>query len=184
MTLDKRVERNILSVMSLQDFLRDVIRNPVQYLNNDKLCLALKSQGTLSKFSDESRGIYASSLNTIKRIAEYTLDGGFDTLNRLRLGAQDAIADEKSKGKRSNKTNVTGLRMRVNELEQKNQQLQQDLLLLTLLLEKALMQGKSYAQKSADESIRVLCIREQHDLLDMLSLQQHPIATNVTKIHD
>jgi len=182
MTLDKRVERNTQSVIALQELLRDVISNPTSYTNHSSLRDSLTSQGSLAKFNDESKCIFASSINTIKRIAEASLNGGFDSLNRLRIGAQESLAKEESKKTRSNKVDKIGLVKRVNELEDENQSLRQDLLLLTLAFDKSLAQSKIYAQKTDISAVAALCKREQRELLDMLSLRQHPITTNVTKI--
>ena len=57
MIVDKRVERNTQSVFALRELLRDTLQTPATYLENNELQNALKSQGALSKYSDESRGI-------------------------------------------------------------------------------------------------------------------------------
>ena len=184
MIVDKRVGRNTQSVFALRDLLRDAMQNPAAYLENNDLQTALKSQGALSKYGDESKGVCPSSLNTVKRIAEIALEGGFDALDRLRAGAFDAIASEKAKGLRSNKVGKIGLAKRVKELELENQALREDLLLLTLAFEKSLAQGKNYAQTADGDAVMALCKREQRELLDSLSLRKHPVATNVTKLHE
>jgi hypothetical protein len=184
MILDKRVERNTQSVLALRELLRDAMQNPAAYLEDQDFQNALKSQGALSKYGDESKGIYPTSLNTVKRIAEFALEGGFDALDRLRAGALDAIASEKAKGLRSNKVGKIGLAKRVKELELENQSLREDLLLLTLAFEKSLGQGKNYAQKADGDAVMALCRREQRELLDSLSLRKHPVTTNVTKLHE
>jgi len=182
--LDKRVERNTQSVFALRELLRDAIKNPADYLENNNFQNALKSQGALSKYCDEARGVCPSSLNTVKRIAEIALEGGFDALDRLRADAFDAIATAKAKGLRSNKVGKIGLVKRVKELEQENQALREDLLLLTLAFEKSLTQGKNYALKADGDAVLALCKREQRELLDTLSLQKHPLSTNVMKPHE
>ena len=101
--IDKRVERNTQSVLALWALLQNAIKTPADYLDNTDFENALKSQGALSKFGDESRGVRPLSLNTVKRIAEIAVEGGFDALDRLRANAFDAIAAEKVKGLRPNK---------------------------------------------------------------------------------
>lgn len=184
MSIDKRVERNTQSVLALYQLLRDVVSNPALYTHNKLLRDSLISQGSLSKFNDESMCIIASSLNTIKRIAEATLDGGFDSLNRMRIGAQESLIKEENKKTRSNKVDKIGLSKRVKELECENLSIRQDMLLLTLAFEKSLSQGKIYAQKTEIPAVIALCKREQRELLDMLSLRHHPITTNVTKLRE
>lgn len=182
MKLDKRVERNTQSVVALRDFLREVLQDPAGFSEDSTLIEALKSQGGLSKLSVEHRGICPSSLNTVKRIAETALEGGFDALDRLRMGAQNAIMAEKSRMKRSNKVDKIGLRKRVDELELENQELRLDLLLLTYAFEKSLAQGHNYALKAEKSAVLALCGREQRELRDMLSLRQHPLPVNVTSV--
>jgi hypothetical protein len=182
--IDKRVERNTQSVLALWALLQNAIKTPADYLDNTDFENALKSQGALSKFGDESRGVRPLSLNTVKRIAEIAVEGGFDALDRLRANAFDAIAAEKVKGLRPNKVGKIGLVMRVKALEQENQALREDLLLLTLAFEKSLSQGKNYAVKAEGEAIKALCKREQRELLDTLSLRKYPLSTNVAKLHE
>ena len=101
--IDKRVARNTQSVFALQALLQELIHKPGSADQNEVLLNSLKSQGALSKYCDETRGIYASSVNTLKRICEKSLDGGFDALDRLRIAALDIIENEKQKVSRSNK---------------------------------------------------------------------------------
>ena len=184
MKTDKRVERNTQSIIALRDYLREIIQNPNSFCENTTLLESLKSQGALSKLNDEPRGIFVSSLNTVKRIAERALEGGFDALDRLRIGAQDAIAAEKAKGHRSNKINKIGLCKRVKELELENQQLRQDLLRLTLAFEKSLAHGRDYAREPNKSTALALCERQQRELRDGLSLRQHPLPVNVASINN
>jgi len=45
--------------------------------------------------------------------------------------------------------------------------------LLTLLLDRALNQGRAYAEKGGS-SLAALCARERREILDMLSLRKTP----------
>jgi hypothetical protein len=173
MKIDKRVERNTQSLLALESYLNCIVNNPSEFLADMVLRDALRSQGALSKFSDGGRGIVGSSLNTIKRIAEGAIAGGFEALDRLRNAACDAIAIEEAKRHQSNKATKVGLIKRVKELEAFNQQLRQDLFLITMLFEKSLKQGYSYASKTDTPAIVALCKREQRELMDMFSLRKH-----------
>lgn len=183
MKIDKRVEKNTLSVIGIRDLLQAVIQSPITYVNQQSLLQALISQGALAKYSDESKNIYPSSINTVKRIAEKVLDGGFDALDRLRKAAHDAITKEQFKDKKSNKASKVGLAKRVEELEMQNQIIREDLLLLTMAFETSLNQGFRYAMKG-DASLQALCKREQRELFDMLTLRRHPLPANVKKIRE
>ncbi len=183
MNVDKRVEKNTLSVIGLRDLLKAVIQNPVAFVNQRTLSQALISQGALAKYIDESKNIFPSSINTVKRISEEVLDGGFDALDRFRKAAHSAILKEKFKDKKSNKASKVGLSKRVEELEVQNQIIREDLLLLTLAFESSLNQGYRYAMKG-DASVQALCKREQKELIDMLTLRRHPTLTNVKNIRE
>lgn len=115
---DKRVEKNTQSVIFLKNMLKDACQNPSDYANDLYLTKSLKSQGAIAKYTNEDNYIYASSLNTVKRVSDECIEGGFQTLDKLRLAAYDAIMQNKDKVNDSNKTTKVGLVKRVNELEQ------------------------------------------------------------------
>lgn len=173
MSTDRRVIQHGRSTVALVKLLREAIGSPAEHLQVPGLTAALKSQGALAKFGAAESGITSSSLNTVKRIANDVLDGGFDSLDRLRRAALDALTRASAKTTRSNKVDKAGLTLRTEELEGDNQSLRQDLLLLTFVLEKALRQAQNYAAKG-DSASQSLCSREQRELLDMLSLRRSP----------
>jgi hypothetical protein len=173
MSSDKRVMQHGRSTVALAKLLGEAIGSPAEHLQVPGLAAALKSQGALANFGAAGSGVTSSSLNTIKRIANEVLDGGFDGLDRLRRAALDALTMASTKATHSNKVDKAGLTLRVEELEADNQSLRQDLLLLTFVLEKALRQAKNYAAKG-DSASQTLCRREQRELLDMLSLRRSP----------
>jgi len=163
------------------EHLREVVQTPSNYSASDGFRNALKSQGGLSKYEDDSREIHSSSINTLKRIAESRIPGGFDALDRLRLAALEAINLERSKANRSNKKDKIGLAKRLIELDHDKQLLLQDLERLTLAFQKSLRHGRNYAKQSNKPSVIALCEREQRDLFDELSLM-HAVPNNVVRI--
>lgn len=182
MSSDKRVERNSKSIVALRDYLRDIVKQPASVSDDRDLLIALKSQGNLSKYSNEIRGIQGSSLNTIKRISEYCLDGGFGALDLLRRAALEAIATSAIDASRSNKESKAGLTKRVQELETENQILHEDLLRLSSALITSLIQGRNYAAKSEKPSVLALCTREQRELRATLALMVNNPPSNVVSI--
>lgn len=172
MGIDKRVEKNSASVVALASFLREVTMNASNYCDDRELIAVLRSQGALAGFSREQYGIYGSSLNTVKRIAASTIDGGFEALNMLRVKALDTIAGHNKAAEKSSKKNKAGLTARVTELEEDKQVLLEELLLLTNLLEKSFIQGLNYAKASNDLTVLHVCNREQRQLKEMLSLRR------------
>lgn len=168
--IDKRVQKHIQSIYSLRDFLFEVIREPASFSQNQELLKCLKSQGALAKYHDETYGIYPSSINTLKRICEKSFEGGFDALDRLRREAFEAIENEQKKLKKINKITRIGLQQRISELEKTNQVLQQELLLLSYLLEKSMRQARYYAQHTHRDQVRLICEKEQNEIRSFLSL--------------
>lgn len=168
----KSVDLNTKSVLALADLLEKIRQDPASFTEYPNILTILKKQEYLAKLNDESRGISASSLNTVKRIALNVIRGGFETLDELRKGALESILSELHKKSRSNKTDKIGLSKRLKEVEFENQLLRQDLLLMTYVLDKSLSQARSYASNSESDRIKSLCNKEQRELLDMLSLRK------------
>lgn len=179
--IDKRVEGNTKSLFALRDYLQEIIKNPHAGSSDEKLQSFLKSQGALSKYENKSRGIFSSSINTIKRICEQSLDGGFDALDRLRIATLQALENERCKNKSGKKTTQRSMADHINELKNENQILQQDLLIMTQLLETAMRHARYYAGQSMQDNVRVLCEKEQKEIRSYLSLLAKPMATNKIK---
>lgn len=176
--IDKRVERNTQSVLALYALLHEIIHETALHIQNDVLVNALKSQGALSKYVDEVRGIVASSINTLKRICENSLDGGFDALNRARMTALDALQENVNKTQRSNKITREGMSKRIAELDTQNQLLRQELLLLVHLLNKTMNQARYYAEQANQDNVRLLCEKEQREIRSFLSISMSFDALN------
>lgn len=203
--MDKRIERHIESVTALRDYLRELVQVPkaqpadvaldeqredgghaevpMSWTADADLVRALKSQGGLAKLTIEGRGIRPSSLNTIKRIANLHLDGGFDAVDRLRVAALEAIEKEKSKTEHSNKTDKRGLTRRVEEQDEEIQVIHEDLMRMSRVFVKSLRQARSYAASSGKQSVIDLCRREQRELLGELELVKNQMPSKVVSIN-
>lgn len=174
MSIDPRIERNTRSVFALRDLLREIIQNPCSFADNEILIKALESQGAISKLSDTGRGILASSLNTVKRVSNHVLEGGFDALDSLRTAASDSIDEHKAKMQQSPKTTKASLQIELQENKKTLQQILEDLFLVTAALDKSMKQSRSYAKRAASPAVLALCEREQRDLLASLSMCKTP----------
>jgi hypothetical protein len=170
MKIDKRVEHNTKSVLALKDFLEEIAGAPVLFTEQTELIEALKSQGKTAMISDPDRKISGASLGTVKRIAKATFQGGFKTLDALRMNALKAIVTQISHKERSNKVTKVGLQKRVTELEQIILSKNEDMLCLTLVIEKSLSQGRNYAIRSDKPFVIDLCKKEQREIRIMLSM--------------
>ena len=106
------------------------------------------------------------------------MDGGFDSLDRLRISALRAIENEQYKKNRSNKkTSQRSMSDQIRELKSANQILQQDLLIMTQLLETAMRHARYYADQSIQDNVRILCEKEQKEIRAYLSLLSKSSAT-------
>jgi len=168
--IDKRVKRNIQSTVALRELLHEVIQEPSKFSEDDALRNALKSQGAISRHCNEKRGICISSINTLKRICDKSLDGGFNALDRLRVAALQALKDKQQKTNRSNKITRGGMDQRIAELEFENQILQQELLMISQLLEKSMRQARLYAKQSSQNNVLMVCEKEQKEIRAFLTL--------------
>lgn len=118
MSKDIRVEKNTDSLLALRDLLREVCSRPSDYLADENLKAALCSQGKLARYSNSDKSILGSSINTVKRIANQYLDGGFAAIDRLRVDASNALMQCSERRDASNKATKVGLARRVTQLEQ------------------------------------------------------------------
>jgi len=182
--VDKRVAKKGLSVLALKTFLQQIVQKPGSYTNEANIVEFLKSQGSLSKYDDEDRAIYGSSLNTVKRVANSVIDGGFETLDRLRVSALEAVNTHKIRTASSNKVTKAGLKNQKNEKDHELQQALQDIWHLTMVIRKVSQQANSYAQESCNPVIIKRCEREQRELRSMLSLRKHPVADIIVASQD
>lgn len=167
---DARVKRNISSVRALERLLCEIIATPVKYSFNQELKASLSSQGALAKYDCQDLGIFASSINTLKRIANDDLKLKFFGLDKLRKDALQALElyileSAAPKEKRRNYED------KFRESERKLSIALQDLWLTTAALDKSLRQGRYYAEQSLDPDIVKLCHKEQQELRDMLGLR-------------
>jgi len=141
----------------------------------------LARQSSLAAYAEDSKGIRACSLNTLKR-ACVNIPGGFAGIDSRRLRALAAI---RSQIDYSETTDTAGegskreLEKRVKKLREKFDTATEDLMLLTRMLEKAMRQGKLYAAESRQPALVERCAREQAEIRDMMSLRQ----TAATALH-
>lgn len=132
------------------------------------LSACLKSQAALAHYKNDTLGIFPCSLNTLKRSA-VILPGGFEALNSARVSLQAALS-EGSASPRHVANSKRQIAARNISLAKQLQHFDEDLLLLTRLLEMAMRQARSYAEGSKDSRVIARCAKEQDSIYDMLSL--------------
>jgi len=163
------------SFRALVSLLETICASPASYHTNESLIKALRSQGKLAKYSDTDLGIFAKSLNTVKRVAHNEIDGGFESFDRLRQAAQTAIEKSRSSPIRGARNTKTSLLEDINAYKHSVLLLKQDLLLLTNAFEKSMSQARYYASQAADPAIMALCETQQRSILRALSLRAIPV---------
>ena len=168
---------------NLEALLREVINDPMSHSENKDLLFALGSQGSLAKYSYTERGIFGSSLNTLKRRSDVTTVGGFAALDSLRKAALTALTKKSVQSTHPGRGSKAYLVEKVENLEGTIQTLKEDLLLLTFVLEKSLQQSRTYADY-ATESVQAMCKKEQRELFDIISLRKIPVSAKVIRLHE
>lgn len=84
------------SVVNLIELLNQVIDSPAQFLGDDDLREAVKSQLNVVAYSNPERGIFSCSLNTFKKLISGAGEG-FDGVEALRVEARRALSKPRTK---------------------------------------------------------------------------------------
>lgn len=170
MKTDSRLGKSKASVFGIKKLLTAIVLHPASFTADATLTNALKSQGALAKLEKPDYGITPTSLNTIKRASDKELNGGFDELNNLRIQALEKILNHNAQIQKTKKPTKASLQDQITTLRIELQQALQDLWHLTMAFERALAQGRHYAEKADSSSILDLCEKDQRDLRIIFSL--------------
>lgn len=120
MGLDKRVEKNIQSISNLKNLLIEVIKDPQNYMEDKILLDSLLSQGKLAKYENPEANIFATSINTMKRLSSYPNPNpncDFEALDKLRTAALDKIQNKTDSIENKPTYNKPDLIIRIEQLE-------------------------------------------------------------------
>lgn len=135
MNLDKRVEKNIASISNLKNLLIQVIKEPQNYMDHESLLASLISQGKLAKYENSELNIFATSINTMKRLSSYP-NCDFEALDKLRIAALDKVQNKADNIEKKPTYNKPDLLSKINELEKElNLNKNSQLLLLRTITE-------------------------------------------------
>jgi hypothetical protein len=115
----KVLEKNQTKVLEIEKLLLEIIKAPHDFKDDAELYWALKSQSAIAKYENPRRQITSCTVNTVKSISEAILNRGFLGFDELRVNAKAAIEDAlyAEKTGKPNKQTITGLRLKVEELE-------------------------------------------------------------------
>ncbi len=153
-------EQRSHSIYALDNLLKDVIKNPGDWIDNIDLIASLKAQGKLSKWSDSELGIIPSSLNTLKTASDSQLDDGFAGLDRKRGNALLAIEREISKNSKPKSGSKLQLEEKIKELASQVTLLEQRNMTFTYFIKELQALAVKYASQSNSEGYRAKCQRE------------------------
>lgn len=198
-----RAESARSGALALQRLLSQIITTPHAFVSDEALIGALKTQGALANLdrtvkTDDGHELKTvpTSLNTLKKYSDEALTGGFDTMNKLRVKAIEAIERHERKQTRSNKRTKEGLKQRVSDHEHELEMLRQTNFLLLRALQESMGQIRSISTQSdpltrekwASDAISTLLAITSlgippFNLTDIPAQQKHTTST-VTDIND
>lgn len=156
-------EQRSISVIALKNLLIEAIEEPALWIENQDFVSAIKSQGKLAKWQDVERRIIPCALNTLKSAAEDLLEGGYASLDQLRLSALSVIERHRVLVAGSNKTTKSGLRKSVDELERRCSLLEQQNMLMVFLIGELRNKAFRYAQDGKASTL-ALCEKEMAEI--------------------
>ncbi|MFL7866272.1 hypothetical protein [Vibrio cincinnatiensis] len=160
----KALEKNQTKVLKTEKLLREIIKSPVEFKNDEELLKALRSQSAIAKYQNQERHITSCSLNTVKSISEALLDRGFLSLDELRINAKLAIEAvlHHEKASKGNKQTAVGLKQKVAELEAELDAVQRSNVLLTVMVSELRSRLKQLAKHEGTIEERKELYREHN----------------------
>lgn len=168
--MDPRTLRNIKSVEALIELLRGIISEPQTFINNQELFSALRSQGGMAKYSDTTRNVSPSSINTLKRIANEHFDGGWKRVDSLRDDAFSILEANKKSTPRAERNTKAAKDLTLAEVKSTLENLQRvNLVMLRVLTQTIDDLGLIGTAKSPGERTRLISESVQRARASLLS---------------
>lgn len=192
MSIDKRVIQNQASTHAARQILRSIVSAPAQFIEDENLKKALKSQGGLAKLEYETQidgktiRKLPMSLNTLKTYTDEIFDEGFEGLNHLRLRAIEALDEYIHRSIRPNSQSRAGLKSKIKELEEELEKHRSVNFILLQAVSSAMDTIKNM-QKAPDDQLREKRAKDGLDKIRAIaSLNPHPFdrTSSVVSIKD
>lgn len=183
--MNKGKQKTTASVVALKTLLEELTQRKGEVWEKYAAGMLpfLASQGALARYTNYELEINDCSLNTLKRISDDCIEGGFQALDQLRRTALALLNRQRVNGAQPSRSSKASLQEKIDKSDEIIKQLRGDLLLLTLVLEKSLDQGRTYASEGS-ELLRIRCKKEQRELLETLTLRKTQKIAEVVKLHD
>jgi hypothetical protein len=168
--MDPRTLGNIRSLEALIELLRSLISQPHAFVDDQQLFAALRSQGGMAKYSDSSRKISPSSINTLKRIANEHFDGGWKRVDDLREQAFSTLEAIRKSAPRAERNTKAAKDATLTEVKSNLENLQRvNLVMLRVLTQTIDDLGLIGSAKSSGERTRLISESIQRARASLLS---------------
>lgn len=160
----KSIEHLILLLEKIQSA-------PANYVGDTSLRKALVSQSALAAFERIEESIFASSINTQKRICarQYPSEGGYKYLDELRISSQDALQRICRKTGTKSRTR-DGLKLEIENLKVALEQCRSDCLHLTNAITTALRAARCLACDSRQPALVARWAKIDDEIYRMISM--------------
>lgn len=150
MNIDKRIEKNTISLVNLKKLLLNICKEPANYISFKDI---LKSQGAVSKYSNVDLEISPTSINTIKRLSVSIFENGFEDFDKLRVCALSAIETFDSNQNKVISTTKKGILDKFSDLEKNNQLLVQSNFELLEALQRTMLDLKAIKKLASNKDV-------------------------------
>ncbi|WP_417462597.1 hypothetical protein [Kordiimonas sp.] len=159
-------------VLARGKLLQAIINQPGSFKHDVTLQAALMSQGAFAKFTSADHQIRRTSLNTLKAHARAVWVGGYADFDRLRRHALATLsireAVKPNHGPVRQET-IGTLKRKLLAARSENQDLRDEVLLLTFALKRALHLWQGYAARLASDADKARCRKEYNEILACFS---------------
>lgn len=179
-SISPRKQKTIDGVIALRNLLLDIAAYPSNYSENSDLISCLKDQKRTASlkidffYENKPCQTLSMTLNTLKKHSNEAIDGGFELLDSLRVGAIDAINSHIEKENSPNKRTKLGLEKMVTLLEAQLQDQRRINLVLLQGLSEAIHSIKNIQQASQPELKEKMCEDSIKKLRAIVSLNAPP----------
>ncbi|MCW8327371.1 hypothetical protein MD588_00965 [Photobacterium sp. SDRW27] len=182
-------EINQQSVLAADEFLREIIQKPADFVADKSLRDVLKSQGAFANYEDTSRYIVPCAKNTQESNANLVLEDGYAGLDQRRINALKELNATIGKKERPNPETKAGLKLQVEELKQEVEMLTIHNAMMTGLLTDIKETASNYAERSGSRQLQADWVEQRKKISAKVSFINNKhllkaMSNNVTLINN
>lgn len=146
---------------------------PSAWVTVERFTSSLRSQGLFAALDLPESNVTPCSLNTLKKSATLSLNGGFSELDDLRRFVSEQIERTRSALSTGKPATKAFYKNRSHDLEAENSQLKEDLWHVTRAFYRAMTNARSYAAESGNSALVARCADDEIELRAMVSLARN-----------